>query len=207
MNSTFPTYQKQNIFLISGMTSLATKVFFLTVAVVLAKCGFQDQIYPRPFLLYCFKNESSPLLREAGVTPCTGLLGDCFSKNNATLDNAIRIQDALEQLNDVVSTYQNLRTDIQRDNYPIEQGKAHDFFQKKLFDSSAFLDQIMQTRAELDDIVTATGAGHLQQRLRVCQENEWLIEIVLLVGLIIVIAIAVYATIRLHQKAEYEVTI
>ena len=189
------------------MTSLATKVFFLTVAVVLAKCGFQDQIYPRPFLLYCFKNESSPLLREAGVTPCTGLLGDCFSKNNATLDNAIRIQDALEQLNDVVSTYQNLRTDIQGDNYPIEQGKAHDFFQKKLFDSSAFLDQIMQTRTELDDLVTATGAGHLQQRLRVCQENEWLIVIVLLVGLIIVIAIAFYATIRLHQKAEYEVTI
>ena len=136
--------------------------------------------------------------------PCTDLLGDCFS-NNATLDNVIRLQDALDHLTAAVSTYQNVVSDIKRNIQSSEQGKAQNFFQKKLFDASAFLDQIMQTKAVLDDLVTFTGAGHLRQRLRVCQDGEGYFQIGLLLGLSVLVAIAVYSTYSLHKRAEYEV--
>ena len=137
--------------------------------------------------------------------PCTDLLGDCFSNTNATLDNEIRLQNVLEQLTAAVSTYQNVVSEIKRNIQTSEQGKTRNFFEKKLFDASAFLDQIMQTKAELDDLVTFTGAGHLRQRLRVCQDSEGYFQIGLLLGLIALVEIAVYSTYKLHERAEYDV--
>ena len=193
--------QKKKIFLVSGMTSLVTKVLVLGIAVALAECGLQHQIYKRPFLLYCV-DENSSLLAEEGVRPCTGR--SCFA-NNKTLAYEIRLGDALEQLTDAVLTYQTVVSDIKRDNQSSEQGKVHVFFQTKLFDTSRLLDQIKQTRAELDKLLTSTGAGHLQQKLRVCQEGEGLFRIGLLVGLLVVIALAAYSTFRLHRIADYRV--
>ena len=88
--------QKKKIFLVSGMTSLVTKVLLLAIAVALAAFGLQHQIYKRPFLLYCV-DKNSPLLAEEGVRPCSGI--DCFA-NNETLAYEIRLDDALEQLTD-----------------------------------------------------------------------------------------------------------
>ena len=193
--------QKKKIFLVSGMTSLVTKVLLLAIAVALAAFGLQHQIYKRPFLLYCV-DKNSPLLAEEGVRPCSGI--DCFA-NNETLANEIRLDDALEQLTDAVLIYQNVVSEIKRDNQSSEQGKVHIFFQTKLFDASRFLDQIKQTKAELDELLTSTGAGHIQQKLRVCQEGEGLFRIGLLVGLLVVIALAAYSTFRLHRIADYRV--
>ena len=193
--------QKKKIFLVSGMTSLVTKVLLLAIAVALAAFGLQHQIYKRPFLLYCV-DENSSLLAEQGVRPCTG--SNCFA-NNKTLAYEIRLGDALEQLTDAVLTYQNVVSDIKRDIQSSEQGKVHVFFQTKLFDASGFLDQIKQTKAKLDDLLTSTGAGHIQQKLRVCQEGEGLFRIGLLVGLLVVTALAAYSTYRLHRIADYRV--
>ena len=193
--------QKKKIFLVSGMTSLVTKVLLLAIAVALAAFGLQHQIYKRPFLLYCVDNNSS-LLAEDGIRPCTG--SNCFA-NNKTLAFEVRLGDALDRLTDAVLTYQNVVSDIKRDNQSSEQGKVHVFFQTKLFDTSRLLDQIKQTRAELDKLLTSTGAGHLQQKLRVCQEGEGLFRIGLLVGLLVVSALAAYSTFRLHWIADYRV--
>ena len=198
--------QRQKIFLISGMTSLGTKVLVLAIAVALAASGdeVQEQIFKRPFLLHCV-NENSSLLREEGVTPCTNLMGDCFANNNMTLANEIRLEDALKQLNDAVENYQSVVKDIKREHKSNEQGKVNNFFQKKLFDASEFLDRIKETKAELDDLVFSTGAGRLQQKLRVCQEGEGLFRIGLLLGLLVVIALAACSTYRLHKIADYKV--
>ena len=183
------------------MTSLVTKVLLLAIAVALAASGVQHQIYKRPFLLYCV-DEGSPLLSEEGVRQCTG--SDCFA-NNKTLANEIRLKDTLEQLTDAVLTYQDVVTDIKKDNLSSEQGQVHIFFQTKLFDASGFLEQIKQTKAELDELLTSTGAGHIQQKLRVCQEGEGLFRIGLLVGLVVVVALAAFSTYKLHRIADYQV--
>ena len=166
----------------------------------------KKKIYKRPFLLQCV-SENSSLLSEEGVTPCRGLLvtGDCFATSNATLDNEIRLQDALNQLNEAVLSYQNVVTDINRNNESTEQGRVVSFFQKGLFDASGFLEQINQTKAKLDELVILTRAGHIQQRLRICHENENLFRIGLIVGLLVVIAGAAYSTYRLHRIADYRV--
>ena len=198
--------QKQKIFLVSGMTSLITKVLILAVAVALALSGdeVQQQIYKRPFLLYCV-DENSLLLTEEGVRQCSGLLSDCFANNNMTLANEVQLEDAFEQLNDAVENYQNVVSDIKRNNQSNEQGKVHNFIQKKLFDTSEFLNRIKQTKAELDVLLTSTRAGHIQQKLRVCQDGEGLFRIGLFLGLLVVIALAAYSTYRLHRIADYRV--
>ena len=58
---------------------------------------------------------------------------------------------------------------------------------------------------DLDDMLTSTGAGHIQQKLRVCQEGESLFRIGLLVGLLVLIVLAAYSTYRLHKIADYRV--
>ena len=191
--------QKKKIFLVSGMMSLVTKVLLLAVAVALAASGFQDQIHKRPFLLYCV-DENSPLLNEGGVTRCTGI--NCFA-NNKTLADEIRLKDTLEKLTDAVLAYQNVVSYIKIDDH--EEGQVQSFFQTKLFNASGFLDQIEQTKVELDELLTSTGAGHIRQKLRVCQEGEGHFRIGLLVGLLVVIALAAYSTYRLHRIADYRV--
>ena len=120
-----------------------------------------------------------------------------------TLADELKLKDTLEQLTDAVLAYQDVVADIKRDDR--EQGKVQNFFQTKLFNASAFLDQIEQTKVELDELLTSTGAGHIRQKLRVCQEGEGHFRIGLLVGLLVVIALAAYSTYRLHRIADYRV--
>ena len=193
--------QKQKIFLVSGMASLITKVLILAIAVALAASGdeVQEQIYKRPFLLYCVEKNSS-LLTEEGVTQCTGLISDCFANNNETLANEIKLRDAFGKLTEAVLAYQTVVSDInKRDDQSSEQGHIHSFL------ASGLLRQIKQTKVEWDELDTFTGAQRLQQKLRVCQEGEGLFRIGLLLGLLVVIALAACSTYRLHKIADYKV--
>ena len=65
----------RKIFLVSGLTSLVSSVLLLALAVGLALSGFQEHVYKRPFLLFCFE-ENSPLLSENDVSSCS------FSESN-----------------------------------------------------------------------------------------------------------------------------
>ena len=74
-----------------------------------------------------------------------------------------------------------------------------------MYNASAFLDEVKQTKVKLDEKATSSKAGHVQQRVRICEENEIIFQLCLLLGLISVIILAAYSIHRLHKIADYEV--
>ena len=86
-----------------------------------------------------------------------------------------------------------------------EIGKDTQSSPNQLYNASAFLGEITQTKAELDEMVTSTETGKVQQKVRVCEENENLFRLCLLLGLLVVIALAAYSIYKLHTIADYEV--
>ena len=71
----------KKIFLVSGVTSLATKVLLLAVALTFAETGLQSHVYKKPFLLFCFK-ENPIHLSETGVTQCKMSNGTCIQSRS-----------------------------------------------------------------------------------------------------------------------------
>ena len=67
------------------------------------------------------------------------------------------------------------------------------------------LGEIVQTKTELDEIVTSTEGGKVQQKVRVSEKSESLFRLCLLLGLLAVIALAAYSIYMLHKIADYEV--
>ena len=187
--------QSRRIYLVSGVTSLVGKVLLLAIAVGLAASGLQQHVYKRPGLLFCFE-ENSPLLTEEGIVQCSYSKGDCFPNKNATRINQMRYKDALTKMYTEVLAYQEVITEISKDT----QSSPN-----QLYNASTFLGEITQTRAELDELVSSTGAGKVQQKVRVCEENENLFRLCLLLGLLVVVALAAYSIYMLHKIADYEV--
>ena len=187
--------QSRRIYLVSGVTSLYGKVLLLAIAVSLAASGLQHHVYKRPFLLYCFE-ESSPLLTEEGIVQCSISKGDCFLYKNVTRMNQMRYTDALTKVYNEVLAYQEVITEI---------GKDTPSSPNQLYNVSAFLGEITQKKTELDEMVASTGGGKVQQKVRVCEENENLFRLCLLLGLLVVIALAAYSIYMLHKIADYEV--
>ena len=195
--------QSRKIFLVSGMTSLISKVLLLAIVVGLSASGLQPHIYRRPFLLFCF-DENSPLLTEDGVTPCRFSEGDCFPNDNMTLMAEVRYNDALAKLYNEVLAFQNVVLEIGKD-IGSSDPREHNILQNQLYNASLFLDEIKQTRVKLDEKATSSKAGRVQQRVRICEENEIMLQLCLLLGLISVIILAAYSIHRLHKIANYEV--
>ena len=187
--------QSRGIYLVSAVTSLVGKVLLLAIAVGLAASGLQHHVYKRPFLLYCFE-ESSPLLTEEGIVQCSISKGDCFLYKNVTRMNQMRYKDALTKVYNEVLAYQEVITEI---------GKDTPSSPNQLYNVSAFLGEITQKKTELDEMVASTGGGKVQQKVRVCEENENLFRLCLLLGLLVVIALAAYSIYMLHKIADYEV--
>ena len=187
--------QSRRIYLVSGMTSLVSKVLLLAIAVGLAASGVQHHVYKRPFLLFCFE-ENSPLLTEEGIVQCSFSKGDCFPNKNLTRTNQIRYKEALTKVYNEVLAYQEVITEIGKDTH---------YTPNKLYNASVFFNEITQTRADLDDMVDTTEAGKVQQKVRVCEENENLFRLCLLLGIFVVIALAAYSIYMLHKIADYEV--
>ena len=76
---------QQKLFLVCGVTSLATKVFVLVLAVTLSGSGLQPHIYERPFLLTCV-DTNSPLLNQTGIAQCNYSEGNCLPKEKTTIE-------------------------------------------------------------------------------------------------------------------------
>ena len=110
--------------------------------------------------------------------------------------NQMRYEDALTKVYNEVLAYQEVFGEI---------GKDTQFTPNQLYNASAFLDEILQTKAELDDMVTSAEGGKVQQKVRVCEKSESLFRLCLLFGLLVVIALAAYSIFMLHKIADYEV--
>ena len=178
--------QKERLFLVTGVTSLVFKVLLLVLAVTLAGSGLQPDIYERPFLLFCF-DEHSPALNKTGITPCKYSEDQCRPPTNLT--NKAKIVEALSVVEMAVLQYKHILIDINDDN--LEQ----------LNIASEFLSHVITSKAEIEE----AGIWKMQQRIRVCEENETPFRLGILFGLLVVILLAAYATYRLHKIADYQV--
>ena len=71
-----------------GRIFLVTKVLLLAVALALSDAELLTNIHPKPFLLFCY-NDNSPHLNVTNVKPCpfserNVSEGDCFLSQNMT---------------------------------------------------------------------------------------------------------------------------
>ena len=189
----------RRIYLVSGLTSLVSKVLFLAIAVGLAEAGFQHHVYKRPLLLYCFE-ENSPLLLEEGVQQCSFSKGDCFRNNNL---NEIKYKEALEKVFQEVVAFQDVFSEISNDIPFSEPEKCSNFSRDQMYNASAFLSELRQTKTQFDE--QSKWSGSVQQKVRICEDNENIFRLYLLLGLVVIIALAAFSIYTLHKIADYEV--
>ena len=193
-------HQEQQIFLVSGMTSLATKILLLVLALVLASSGFQQHINKRPFLLFCVEKNSS-LLHDDHVRPCSFSEGNCFPIRNMTQEErfvnaAARLQSALEEYDFITSMIDN--------DVAAEKRENRDFFPKDLINTSTLLGKIEGARRENEKKLRSFGVGETHQKIRTC-ENEIPLRLGILVSLLAIVVLAAYSTYKLHRIADYQV--
>ena len=73
--------------------------------------------------------------------------------------------------------------------------------------TSALLAQIKRLKEEVDEELKSAGIGRVQQKIRICEkdETEFQLRLGLLSGLLVVVALAAFATFKLHKIADYQV--
>ena len=73
--------------------------------------------------------------------------------------------------------------------------------------AAALLDQIKRMKEEVDEELKSAGIGRVQQKIRICDEDEteFQLRLGLLSGLLLVVALAAFATYKLHMIADYQV--
>ena len=86
-----------------------------------------------------------------------------------------------------------------------EKPHLNDSLNKKLNKASTFLTHIRSSKEEIDETLHSAGIGKVQQKIRICEENETPFRLRILAGLLVVLALAAYATYRLHRIADYRV--
>ena len=195
-------HQSQRIFLVSGIVSLVTKVLLLAVAVTLADSGLQTKVYTRPFLLFCF-DKNSTHMNETDVLKCT--LSECL--NETDIDPEKRFQKALAQLEyDMLEKY-DLNITIIEDDLKAVRPEISEVFRNKLNVTSTLSGLIKLIKGEVEEILRSSGVGRVQQKIRICEDDEieFQFRLGLLSGLLVVVALAAYATYKLHRIADYQV--
>ena len=62
-------------------------------------------------------------------------------------------------------------------------------------------------KGEVEEILRSSGVGRVQQKIRICEDDEieFQFRLGLLSGLLVVVALAAYATYKLHRIADYQV--
>ena len=161
-----------------------------------------------PFLIHCL-DASSPLLNEIGanVTLCDLDDGDekypsCVP-SQADRDEDKKLTDLLEVLK---------RMEVEKNNFE-ERSKAINMteFEHQLPD----LNNVQKLKKEVEQKIYKLGVSRLVQKVRVCSnvkneffgiKNENLFRIGTLIVILLLVAIAAWATYRLHKIASYKVS-
>ena len=194
--------QEQRIFLVSGVASLVSKVFLLLLAVTLAASGLQPNVYKRPFLLFCFQ-EDSLLLKKTNTTKCKFSEGNCFPNRNLTHET--KYSDALSVLKKSLQDFERTIISIDEDLPQNEKEDLHEIFQDELNTTSRYMARIKDSEASLQKILYSAGIGRVQQKIRICENDETPFRLCIFSGLVAVIILAAFAIYRLHKIADYQV--
>ena len=194
-------HQERRIFLVSGMTSLASKILLLVFAVTLAALGLQPHIHKRPFLLFCVERNSS-LLFQDDIRPCSISEKNCLPVRNMTQEE--RFVTALNTLKNALEEF-DYAIDTIDDAVAAEKREDRDFFPKNLTNTLPFLGNIEGLRSEYEKKLSFLGIGKAHQKIRICEEDETPLRLCILVSLLLIVAMATCATYRLHRLADYKV--
>ena len=211
------------IFLISAITSLATKVVILAVAICLYETNLQHHLHPRPFLLLC-RPENSPLLDAANVTKCslnpanTAYLY-CFSEGGGGVKeqeakNLIKMNNSLAKMENAHKVYtEELKKLIAvgtehislRSLDPVRLNELKAIVTNVTVEKD-IIPNIQTLAAEVQEEMREYGVGIEQQKIRVCgsASKENLIRVVFLSVLIVAVLLAALSTVRLHQITDYK---
>ena len=159
--------QRQKLFLVCGVTSLATKVFVLVLALLLSGSGLQPHIYERPFLLACVE-ENSPLLNQAEITRCKFSEGNCLYNKNLTLKR--KIADAHSALKEAVLKYERILNSTNKEvTKEVLDSDFQDFLQDELNFISDTMTNISGSETKIKKTFHFAGKGTIQQKVRVCE--------------------------------------
>ena len=145
------------------MTSLATKVFVLVLAVVLSGSGLQPHICKRPFLLACVE-EHSQLLNQTGITRCKFSEDNCLSNKNLTLET--KIADAHSALKKAVLRYEGILNSTYKEVLDPEQ---QDFLKDEIKFISETMTGISASESKIRETLPFAGKGTIQQKVRACE--------------------------------------
>ena len=184
---------------------MVTKTTCLVIAVILASFGIHAQ---NPFLIHCL-DERSPLLNEIGANVTLCDLDDGDEKYpNCVPSQADRDED--KKLTDLLEVLK--RMEVEKNNFE-ERSKAINITEFK--HQLPNLENILKLRKEVEQKIYLLGVSRLVQRVRVCTnlrneffgiKNENLFRIGTLIVILLLVAIAAWATYRLHKIASYKVS-
>ena len=183
----------KKIFLVSGVTSLATKVLLLAVALTFAETGLQSHVYKRPFLLFCFK-ENPIHLSETGVTQCKMSNGTCIQSRS--------YRKKLEKHESWEKGFLDALVELER-KWP----ERDEPLLKKVNNASTLFSQIKHLKGEVEEDLESSIVGKVQQKIRICEEDEienWF-RLYVLSSLFVIVTLAALATYKLHRIADYKV--
>ena len=204
------------IFLISAITSLATKVLILAVAICLCETDLQHHLHPQPFLLLC-RPENSSLLDEVGekVARCTWNGKKhlyCLSEGAEEAKNLIKMEASLTKMAEANKIY------IEELDKLRKVGKLRTLSKTELSKLRDRVTQIKVDEAILDNIQNLTevlrdevskeleeyGVGIVQQKIRVCDSDETVLRVSVLSVLIVAVLLAARSTVALHKITDYK---
>ena len=203
------------IFLISAITSLATKVAILAVAICLCETDLQHHLHPRPFLLLCRPENSSLLEVGENVAKCTWDGKEhlyCLSEGAEEAKNLIKMEASLTRMSTAHEIYieelKKLRK-VGKEHIELrtlsktELSKLRDKVTKIKVDE-AILDNIKNLTDEVKEELEAYGVGIVQQKIRVCDSNETVLRVSFLSVLIVAVLLAGLSTVALHKITDYK---
>ena len=181
-----------------------TKTTCLTIAIILASFGIHAQ---NPFLIHCL-DEDSPLLNKVGanVTLCD-LDDEDDTWPSCVLSQADRDED--KKLTNLLEVLK--RMEVEKNNFE-EGSKGLNMSQFK--HQLPNLENIKKLMKEMKEQIEKLGVSRLNQKVRVCSKktneffgisNENLFRIGTMIGILLLVAIAAWATFRLHKIASYKV--
>ena len=181
-----------------------TKTTCLAIAIILASFGIHAQ---NPFLIHCL-DEDSPLLNKVGanVTLCD-LDDEDDTWPSCVLSQADRDED--KKLTNLLEVLK--RMEVEKNKFEEgSKGLNMSQFEHQLPN----LENIKKLMKEMKEQIEKLGVSRLNQKVRVCSKktneffgikNENLFRIGTMIGILLLVAIAAWATFRLHKIASYKV--
>ena len=229
-------HQPQRIFLVSGLVSLVTKVLLLAFAVALASSeDAQALVYKKPFLLYCFKNNSANL-NQPNVVKCSMSIEEFNETALAPQKNVQQRMTHSEQeisilyhkakaeksWENVLQKESNLSNLLKFIEGRVEHNPIESVARIKQEGSATVpclqlgsepeINEMNPTESAASEKQGATlpclqNSGKVQHKIRICENDdfEFNFRLCLLFILLCVLALAAFSTYRLHKIADYKV--